>query len=55
MQQEMRYRHKGIAAESKFSLAMHRWVNKIVEVSDVVARLDWIGIAEIEREADGLK
>lgn len=36
MQHEMVDRHKGIATESAFSLAMHRWVNKIIEFMDVV-------------------
>lgn len=28
-------RYKGIASESKFSLAMYRWVNKIIEFVSV--------------------
>lgn len=36
MQSEMVDRHKGIATESAFSLAMFRWVNKIIEFLDVV-------------------
>jgi len=48
MQTEMCDRHKGIAAESAFSLAMHRWVNKVIEFIDVVHGLDEIGIVEIE-------
>ena len=36
MQHEMVDRHKGIATESSFSLAMHRWVNTIIEFISVV-------------------
>ena len=36
MQSEMVDRHKGIATESAFSLAMFRWVNHIIEFMDVV-------------------
>lgn len=55
MQTEMRDRHKGIAAESTFSLAMHRWVNKVIEFIDVVEGLDEIGINEIESKAERLR
>ena len=36
MSAEMVDRHKGIATESAFALAMWRWVNKIIEFIDVV-------------------
>lgn len=54
MQHEMVDRHKGIATESAFSLALHRWVNKIIEFMGVVHELDAIGIVEIEAKADRL-
>ena len=48
MQSEMTDRHKGIAAESSFSLAMFRWVHKIIQFVEVSNKLDKIGISEID-------
>ena len=55
MQGDMVTRHKGIATESAFSLAMFRWVNHIIEFIDVVHQLDEIGIVEIEKKVERLK
>ena len=55
MQQEMVDRHKGIATESSFSLAMYRWVNKIIEFISVVQQMEMIGIVEIEAKINKLK
>ena len=41
-------RHLGIAAESSFSLAMFRWVHKIIQFVEVAHKLDKIGISEID-------
>lgn len=54
MSAEMVDRHKGIASESTFALAMYRWVNKVIEFIDVVEGLDQIGIAEIESKMERL-
>lgn len=57
MQTEMLTRHKGIAAESSFSLAMFRWVHKIIQFVEIAHKLDKIGIGEIDsriRKADNL-
>ena len=54
MSAEMVDRHKGIASESTFALAMYRWVNKVIEFIDVVEGLDQIGIAEIEPKMERL-
>lgn len=48
-------RHKGIATESAFSLAMFRWANHIIEFIDVVHKLDEIGIVEIESKVNRFK
>ena len=48
-------RHKGIKTESAFSLAMFRWVNKILEFAKVAVKLDDIGINEIENKIESLK
>ena len=48
-------RHKGIATESAFSLAMYRWVNKIIEFISVVEQMDQIGIVEIEAKINKLR
>ena len=48
-------RHKGIAVESSFSLAMFRWVNKIIDFIKVTEEMNEIGINEIEGKIDGLK
>ena len=48
-------RHKGIATESAFSLAMYRWVNKIIEFMSVVEQMDQIGIVEIEAKINKLR
>ena len=55
MQAEMVNRHKGIAKESNFSLAMFRWVNTVMEYIELVERMDQIGIVEIDARADRLK
>ena len=55
MQHEMVDRHKGIATESAFSLAMYRWVNKIIEFISVVEQMDQIGIVEIEAKINKLR
>ena len=55
MQHEMVDRHKGIASESAFSLAMHRWANKVIEFIKVVQQLDQTGMAEIEAKATKLR
>lgn len=47
-------RHKGIATESAFSLAMFRWANKIIEFIRVVRQIQEIGIIEIEAKVTGL-
>ena len=48
-------RHKGIATESSFSLAMHRWVNTIIEFISVVEQMDKIGIVEIDAKIEKLR
>ena len=48
-------RHKGIAVESSFSLAMFRWVNKIIDFIKVTEQMNEIGIKEIEVKIDGIK
>ena len=55
MSAEMVDRHKGIATESAFALAMYRWVNKIIEFIGVVEKMDEIGINEIESKMTKLK
>ena len=55
MQSEMVDRHKGIATESAFTLAMFRWVNHIIELIDVVNQLDEIGIINLEAKVEKLK
>ena len=55
MRREMLNRHKGIKTESVFSLAMYRWVNKILEFVNVAEGLDKIGIVEIETKINKLK
>ena len=55
MQSERVNRHKGIAKESSFALAMYRWVNKIIEFIDVVQEMDQIGIVDIDRKVESLK
>ena len=55
MQHEMVDRHKGIATESSFALAMHRWVNKIIEFISVVTQMEQIGIVEIDSKVEKLK
>ena len=54
MQYEMVDRHKGIATESSFSLAMYRWVNTIIEFISVVEQMDKIGINEIDAKIEKL-
>ena len=48
MSREMVDRHKGIATESSFSLAMYRWAKLIIEFLGVVHKMDDIGINEFE-------
>lgn len=48
MQEEMRTRHLGIAAESNFCLQMWKWCLKILEFVDVSKQVSKFGIAEIE-------
>ena len=48
-------RHKGIAVESSFSLAMYRWVNKIIDFVKVAEEMNEIGINEIEAKIDKIK
>ena len=55
MQHEMVDRHKGIATESAFSLAMYRWVNKIIEFISVVQEMEEIGIIETEAKVIKLR
>ena len=55
MQYEMVDRHKGIATESSFSLAMYRWVNTIIEFISVVEQMDKIGINEIDAKIEKLR
>ena len=55
MSGEMVTRHKGIAAEGKFSAAMFKWVNKIIEFVRVAKELNRIGIYEIELKIESLK
>ena len=55
MSGEMVNRHYGIAAESRFSAAMFKWVNKIIEFVKVAQELKNIGIYEIEIRIEGLK
>ena len=55
MQSEMVNRHKGIAKESNFALAMFRWVNTVMEYMEVVERMDKIGIVEIDAKVSNLK
>lgn len=55
MSAEMIDRHKGIKTESAFSLAMWRWVNKILEFVKISEKLDKIGIVEVEAKIDQLK
>ena len=55
MSGEMVTRHKGIAAEGKFSAAMFKWVNKIIEFVKVAKKLNRIGIYKIEFKIEKLK
>lgn len=55
MSTEMVDRHKGIKTESAFSLAMFRWVNKIIEFVKVSNALEQIGIKEVEVKIEKLK
>ena len=48
-------RHKGIAAEGKFSAACFKWVNKIIEFVKVAKEMDRIGICDIEIKIEKLK
>ena len=48
-------RHKGIKTESAFSLAMFRWVNKIIEFMEVVRQMNQIGIVEFEGKIERLR
>ena len=48
-------RHKGIAAEGKFSAACFKWSNKIIEFVKVAKDMDRIGICDIETKIDSLK
>lgn len=48
MQTERVTRHKGISAESWFSVCMFRWANHIMQFVDLSRKLDKIGIKEIE-------
>ena len=48
-------RHKGIATESSFSLAMYRWANLILEFLKVVHKMDDIGINEFEAKVSKMQ
>ena len=55
MSDEKVTRHKGIAVESSFSLAMYRWANKIIEFVKVTEQMNEIGINEIELKIEESK
>ena len=52
MKEEKVTRHKGIAVESSFSLAMYRWCNTIIEFVSITEKMDQIGINEIESKIE---
>jgi len=55
MTAEMVERHKGIAAESEFALAMYRWANKIIEFVSLTKEIDEIGIHELDIRINNAK